>query len=147
MVECSDPILENDNIMVTPYNVTKLLDDIKSSYYTFVTEDADKYIIIFNKIPEQNSLSVSYKLSGSNNITQIVNKGRFFRVMSTICSVVHSYIESNQPDAIFFQAVENYDGDLRRYNINKRYILSLIPSGYTLEENLEKRSLILKKFN
>lgn len=145
MINCSEEILENDNIVVQPYNVNKILDNNQCSYYGFITEDNDNYVIIFNKILNQNVYSVNFKLNGSSDNTQVVNKGRFFKVMSTVSSTILDFLSSKKPDCLSFQATENFDGDLRRYNVYKRYVLSLIVTEYILEEDLEKRTLTIKK--
>lgn len=144
MIECSEQILEIDTILVTPYVVMKLMDNYTSTYYSFKTEDDDKYVIVFNRITNQNNFSVTFTLSGADGTTKVVNKGRFFKIMSTVSQVTLSFILNKKPNMVLFHATQNFEGDTRRYDIYKRYILNGIPNGYILEEDSEKNNLIVK---
>jgi len=129
--------------------------------YFFVTEDKDKYEVAFNKITTSpfhhhniwNLLfGVLYmdngKYSGYADHEKVVNKGRLFRVMTTISSIVKVFVADTRPTGLIIQPTKTKSWeDNRRLNLYLAYLkreLNNYPNYVLFSDNDEYILIMLK---
>jgi hypothetical protein len=136
---------------IKPYNLRYLgkLDNFRGEKveeyapmigYEFITEDNDKYIITFlawsgSEIIDGKIFNVRVDfevLDKKPNI--IVNKGRIFRVLSTVVEAIKNYLIKNpQTFSFIIFASKNKDNKNIRLNLYSKYIEKQIPSGWEVK--------------
>ena len=110
----------------------KEIDYELATYYTFTTDDGDKYIVRFFHIGEfqhkekwMGHYQVEFVTTGDDDNEGdriVVNKGRFYRVMSTVVNIIKEFVKEYDPKLLKINPVSNFKKDKRRKNI---YILDI----------------------
>lgn len=141
---------EIGNSNLSPYNYSKSSESNYVIYYTFQTEDDDKYIVRFFNLSkihnkENYGWSVEFITDGETGDKDVINKGRFYKVISTVTSIINEFIKEKQPIKIIISPTKNYKGDKRRLNIYSKYIETLLPDNYKFHKKLFGSDLIIKK--
>lgn len=141
--------------MVESYPYKKEIDDELSTYYTFITDDDDKYIVRFFHIGEfqhkekwMGHYQVEFATKGDDyneGDSVIVNKGRFYRVISTVISIIKDFMKEHDPKQLRINPVTNFKKDKRRKNIYIRYIEKLLPDNYKYKKTIFGNSIIISK--
>jgi hypothetical protein len=141
--------------MVTPYEYEKTSDIDLATYYKFVTEDQDHYLVRFYNMysfQKKKRYIGEYQVefvTGGDNYTEgdtvVVNKGRFFKVISTVISIIVEFMEEKDPKRLKINPVRNYKKDKRRKNIYIRYIERLLPNSYNYKKAFFGNSLYITK--
>lgn len=142
----------------TPYsyqNIEKIAFDIRVDLvirYRFKTDDDDEYIVRFynlyaiqQKEKYFEHFQVEFVTSDDNGDTIIVNKGRFYKVMSTIISIIKDFIKNYNPVQLKINPISNFKKDKRRQNIYIRYIERLLPIDYKYKKSFFGNSLLISK--
>lgn len=137
MIDCSENLLETDNIMVDPYNISKISDKETGVYYQFKTEDNDVYIVYFLKRTER-EYSIHFNVIGKKTDV-IINKGKFYKIMSTVVNLCVSFILDND-----LKSLTMFVEDDRRKAIFERYVDLYRPFRYN--KTLFDKGLILIKY-
>jgi len=134
-------LYESGELTTSPYNVDMIRNDWRK-VYKFKTEDMDEYEVNLHEMDEgENNWYMSFAVKGpsdvdySNNI--IVNKGRVYRVMSTIGKVLKGFIYNHHPESIQFEA------DERRLSLYSIYIKKNLPMNYKIQVN--SKEMVIKK--
>lgn len=140
--------------MVEPYDYQKSFEDDEdvTSFYHFETEDGDKYLVRFfdlYKIHKKESYKdyyqVEFVVNGDYGYKVVMNKGRFYRVMSTVISIIKDFIDEKDPRKLKINPSTNYKKDKRRKNIYIRYIEKLLPDTYKYKKTWFGNTLIISK--
>jgi hypothetical protein len=138
--------------MVEPYPYEKTSDDELATHYKFTTEDGDKYVVRFFHIGEfqhkekwKDHYQVEFVTSSDNGDRVVVNKGRFYRIMSTVISIIQEFVKEHDPKLLKINPVTNYKKDKRRKNIYIRYIEKLLPNNYKYKKALFGDTLLIIK--
>lgn len=138
--------------MVEPYKYEKTSDDKLATYYKFITDDDDQYVVRFFHIGEfqqkekwMGQYQVEFVTGDENGVTIVVNKGRFYRVMSTIISIIKEFVKEHDPKQLKINPVSNFKKDKRRKNIYIRYIEKLLPDNYKYKKTLIGNTLLITK--
>lgn len=105
--------------------------------YSFITEDNDKYIVTFMPIGKTQiidkkifNVRVDFNREGKDP-RESVNKGRMFKVLSTICKIIKNYIKRNPHTfSIVIIPGKTESGKETRFNLYSKYIKSQLPSGW-----------------
>ena len=100
--------------------------------YKFMTEDRDKYVVNFVK--RKDYWIVQYSLSGRGKKLKhevVVNKGRNYRVMSTVTQIIKHFISQHHPEKMIMSAAKSKDEDKRRLHMYLRYLEKNITTEYT----------------
>ncbi|HPC09539.1 MAG TPA: hypothetical protein PLN85_00495 [archaeon] len=96
--------------------------------YHFDTEE-DEYVVLINLVDRiSRKWEVSFGVVGGTP-TDILNKGRHFRVMSTITKIINDFIDKYKPNFILIKPSKNdeYEDlynreDKRRFNMYMAYV-------------------------
>jgi hypothetical protein len=142
VVESLEQLYEVGDKLLPPYNFRKGADEDLATFYYFTTEDGDKYTVRFYNLGEiqktkgtQGSYQVEFVTPGETGDTDVINKGKFFRVISTVVKVMEEFAEDKNPKSLKISPSKNFKDDERRYHIYKRYIQKLLPSDYKFKSN------------
>jgi hypothetical protein len=89
---------------VTPYAFKQIKNTQLLVAYTFITETNDQYIVKFNSsYSDPNDYKLSFYPGTSTSeeaeddkIDAIVNKGELYKILSTVVSVVKSFVSKNK---------------------------------------------------
>jgi hypothetical protein len=139
--------------------------------YTFKTEDGDNYII--NAKIDDYYADVASAVIGGNNYeendedednefsawtidftaegyehNQVVNKGKLFKVMSTITAIVKNFVTKQKPDEVTIYPSKKTPEDNRRLTLYMQFINKNIPAGYhvrVIDYDIENPKIILNK--
>lgn len=109
-----------------PYKWTGPEDDFGSVNYFFKTEDDDYYNIIFGASGEgENDWSLNFYVKNDTDIDTwssgaVTNKGRQFKIISTIMDIMKDFINEYPADKIFFTGS---DKEGSKINSNQRDML------------------------
>jgi hypothetical protein len=138
--------------MVAPYNYKKTSDDELATYYLFTTDDEDKYAVRFFHIGEFQSkekwkdhYQVEFVTGSDDGDTIVVNKGRFYRVMSTVISIIQDFVKEHNPKLLKINPSKNFKKDKRRKNVYIRYIEKLLPDNYKYKKTIFGDTLLIIK--
>jgi len=136
--------------MVDSYEYKKEIDYELATYYTFTTEDNDKYIVRFFHIGEfqhkekwMGHYQVEFVTTGDDENEGdriVVNKGRFYKVMSTVVNIIKEFVKEYDPKLLKINPVSNFKKDKRRKNI---YILDILKNCYQIITNIKKLYLVI----
>jgi hypothetical protein len=112
--------------------------------YRFATEDGDKYVV--NIMQMTSSWIIDYRLeSEDSKFTDVVNKGRLYRVMATLAKIMREFVKLENPDRIKFDPVKNTDDDDRRLKLYGAFLKKNLPSNYTMQYEEYNGYIITKK--
>jgi len=141
--------------MVRPYSYEKTSDDKLATYYKFTTDDDDKYVVRFFHMGEfqhkekwMGNYKVEFVVGGDlydAGDTVVVNKGRFFKVISTVISIIKDFVKEHDPNQLEINPVTNFKKDKRRKNIYIRYIQKLLPDTYKYKKSFFGNTLYIRK--
>jgi hypothetical protein len=153
VAESLEQLYEVGEVSAQTYPYRKGKCEELACFYYFQTEDGDNYAVKFINLGKIHSRkeqiwSVEYSVDGPSGDTDIVNKGRFFRVISTVVEIIKEFVEENDSmvDGLDIYPSSNYKGDDRRYQIYLRYINRLLPSSWKRKKSfLDKRILLRKR--
>lgn len=144
--ESLNQLYEIGNVNVPSYEFRKAeqVPDENKKYFTiynFTTEDGDIYTVRFFNLREIHQkryklpdYQLEFDTGGENGDTLVVNKGRFFKIMSTIIDITKDFLSTHDFRSIKISPSENFRGDKRRFNIYQRYIEKNIPPEYSLKK-------------
>jgi hypothetical protein len=120
--------------------------------YKFKTEDNDIYVVRFfdmHEIHKQEKYRDYYQLEFVTNDergdTVIVNKGRFYKVISTVIGIIKDFVNFKDPRVLKISPSKNFKKDKRRKNIYIRYIERLLPDNYKYKKSFLGDSLYIRK--
>jgi hypothetical protein len=148
------PLLEIGMDMVQPYEYRIGKCDKLACFYYFNTEDGDKYSVRFINLGEIHNKKkqiwqTEFVVPGATGDKEVVNKGRIFKVMSTVIAIIKDFLDSsNMVDGLNINPVENYKGDDRRRNLYISYINKMLPQFPDWKKAwnpFDKRILLRKK--
>jgi len=157
VVESLEQLYEVGESNLPPYNYRKGADEDMVTYYYFTTEDDDKYSMAFFNLGEikkselgssryLNTYDVQFVSSGPTGDTDILNKGRFYRVIATVIEIMRIFAKEKNPRALIISPSKSFRKDKRRFNIYLRYIEKLLPKEtYKLKKTLSGNLIIKKK--
>lgn len=148
--------LGDSNVTPYPYRMVDYGDGDLAIMYKFKTEDDDIYTVRFLdlyefkktvRFPEKyrNNYQVEFMTNDENGDSVILNKGRFFKVISTVISIIEDFVKFKDPKVLKIDPVSNFKKDKRRKNIYIRYIERLLPDNYKYKKQLFGNSLIITK--
>jgi len=103
--------------------------------YHFATEDHDDYIVSFHLIDAQNGeWYMQFGIVGGTP-DDVINKGKLYKVMSTILKIVNDFIERHQPNTLKFEPSKDNerDDDNRRFNLYMQFIKKNMQKNYYVE--------------
>ena len=95
--------------------------------YFFRTEDEDIYEVQMQDLG--NYWNVDFKTK-TGNFEDVLNKGRFWRVMATLGEIVRDFLIKTNPELIRVSPAKNKRSDFRRQNIYRQYFEKQLPSNY-----------------
>lgn len=99
--------------------------------YNFDTEDGDEYVVMFNQFDRIKRIWDLQFGVVDGTPTDVVNRGRRDRVMSTLVKIVNAFIDKYKPNAIRFKPSKSRgEEDMRRYNMYMAYIKKNMRSDY-----------------
>jgi len=124
------------------YDISKILEDQESTVYSFLTNDDSKYFCHFVK-SSANDWGMYFSLDGETSL--IANNGDIYKVMNTIGKIVEEFLLEKSPNKVVMSAKRAYDGDLRRYNVFKRYSEIYVPDTYDVVDDLDNAILTFQK--
>ena len=148
------PLFETGTDLVQPYEYRIGKCSKLACFYYFNTEDGDQYSVRFMNLGEIHSKKkqiwqTEFVVPGVGGDKEVVNKGRIFKVMSTVITIIKDFINSsNIIDGLNINPVENYKGDERRKNLYLSYINKILPEFPDWKKvwnPLDKRILLRKK--
>lgn len=120
--------------MVEPYEYRRGKFDVLACFYYFETEDGDRYSVKFMNLGEIHNRKkqiwqTEFAAPGKQGDTIVLNKGRVYRVLSTVIAIIKEFIsEEGIPiDGLDINPSSNYKGDTRREEIYLNYISKLLP--------------------
>jgi len=137
--------------MLIPYLYRKGADNKLATFYYFNT-DNEQYSVRFYHLGEiqskkklMNCYSIAFMLSRPNGDTIVINKGLFYRVISTVITILKEFMAEKNPLKIYISPVENFRKDRRRFRIYKYYIKKLLPLDYKAKRKFLSHTFILEK--
>jgi len=141
--ELNSVINEIGESNLSPYSWTKNVKSIKGHNYQydyyFTTEDDDQYRvqIYYDTVNQNWSVSFfanedEFDTDDTDIFTNVVNKGKLFKVMATVSSTVKDFIDIVGPKEIEIIPVKNEDVDKRRFNLYLQYVKKNVPEGYRI---------------
>lgn len=91
--------------------------------YNFDTEDGDEYVVIFNQFDRVKRLwDLQFGVTDGTP-TDVLNRGRRDRVMSTLVKIVYAFVDKYKPNAIRFKPSKTKgEEDMRRHTLYMAYI-------------------------
>lgn len=124
--------------------------------YKFETDDGDLYTVRFLdlyefkkslRFPEKykNTYQVEFVTTDKDGDNVVLNKGRFFKVISTVIDIIRDFIKFKDPRVLKIHPSKNFKKDKRRKNIYIRYIEKLLPDDYKYKKTLFGDSIIISK--
>lgn len=123
---------------ITPY--TFIFDDIgfTNKEYRFTTEDNDDYIVdVINLDDTKKIWEMGFGVEGHThdnekfNYEVITNRGRLFKIMSTIVKIAYDFIERYSPNVLYFKPSKTEgEQDNRRFNLYMQYVKKNMRSDY-----------------
>lgn len=132
--ESLQPLFEIGIGTVKPYEYRIGKCDKLACFYYFETEDDDRYIVRFMNLGEIHNRKkqiwqTEFVTPGKGGDTTIVNKGRIFKVLSTVIHIIKDFVSRSefQIDGLNILPTENYKGDTRRYDLYLQYINKILP--------------------
>jgi len=138
--------------MLIPYPYRKGADTKLATFYYFNTEDGDQYSVRFFHLGEiqskkklMNCYSIAFMVSQQNGDTIVINKGRFYRTISTVICIMKEFMAVKSPKKIYISPTESFRKDRRRFRIYKYYIKKLLPLDYKAKRQFLSRTFILEK--
>jgi len=125
--ESLEPLFELGISTVQPYEYRLGKCDTLACFYYFETEDGDKYSVRFMNLGQIHNRKkqiwqTEFMVPGKTGNTDVVNKGRIFKVMATVIAIIKDFITDNRVDGLNINPVKNYKGDTRRYDLYINYI-------------------------
>jgi hypothetical protein len=107
--------------------------------YEFITEDNDNYLVTFLRVGDEildddkiYNVRVDFRVK-EKPVSEIVNKGRIFKVLSTICEIIKDYIKKEpQTFSIWIFSGKNKSEKEIRYNLYTKYIESHLPKDWKI---------------
>ena len=125
-------------------------------WYKFDTEDNDKYsVVIYKDVMLGNEVSAwIVEFSVINNPTNpkdtdfkaVVNKGRLFKVMSTITMIIKDFASEFNPEILaVIPSKSKGDTDTRRFKMYYQFIAKNIPSNYIVNEFPNENVIVIIK--
>jgi hypothetical protein len=128
------------------YDVSIIKSDDSIKEYRFQTEDNDIYYVNFFKENDyENNWYVCFGIKNKKGrIDYIIttNKGRLFKVMTTISKIMKGFIFNTKPDKIWLEPTKKNTEDRRKFSLYLQYIKKQLPLDY---EYIETDILILIK--
>jgi hypothetical protein len=152
--ESLEPLFEIGMNTVQPYEYRIGKCDKLACFYYFNTEDGDKYSVRFMNLGEIHNRKkqiwqTEFMVPGKTGDTDVVNKGRIFKVMATVIAIIKDFINStNTVDGLNINPVQNYKGDTRREDLYLKYIEKILPEFPDWKKAwnpLDKRIFLRKK--
>jgi hypothetical protein len=135
------------NLKPYPYTKDQDKDDINVNYY-FDTEDQDHYIVHISESYE--GVSVDFKALGYSEddlgmggYAKILNKGRMYRIFSTLAKIIKEYAQEYDPKTIEIEPLKSKEVDQRRYNIYMAFIKKNLPNNYYMR--YEDPKIVIRK--
>lgn len=118
----------------------------KAGMYEFYTEDNDKYVVYFYSPDDDDIYTLDFYVSKPlnrpkdyNPYRYVVNKGRIFKVLSTVLDIVKEKIRKdkrNKINKIIIKPGRDFETDDRRFNIYKRVIERNLPDNWEMKDRL-----------
>jgi hypothetical protein len=151
--ESLESLFEMGTTLVDPYDWRKGKCDKLACFYYFETEDGDKYSVRFMNIGEIHNKKkqiwqTEFVIPGDEGTTKVANKGRIFKVISTVIDIIKEFVDYMDPDGLNINPSTNYKGDMRRYEFYLKYIEKLLPEFPNWKKAwspFDKRILLRKK--
>ena len=121
-----------------------------NNIYNFTTEDNDKYIVHIN---EYNGIAtIDFKALdfndddiGMGGYGSVLNKGRMYRIMSTLAKIIKEYALKRKPPTVMISALKSKgNASNQRMNIYLQFIKKNIPAEYYIEQT-EPHIIIKRK--
>jgi hypothetical protein len=120
-----EPLLKEIGEGTTPYNWTGPEDDFGYVNYFFTTEDNDYYNVIFTGgVHEdiEDSWSINFFVKNDTDIETwnsgtVTNKGRQFKVISTIMDIIKNFIEEYPANIISFTGSDKEDSETNQRDL------------------------------
>lgn len=147
--------LGESNVSPYSYDMTKYEDGDLVIQYKFITEDGDKYVVRFfdmYRIHKQDKYKDYYQLEFVTSDSEydagdtiVINKGRFYKVISTVISIIKDFVKFKDPRVLKISPSKNFRKDKRRKNIYIRYIERLLPEDYKYKKSFFGDSLYITK--
>lgn len=132
-----ESLLEYGEATLPPYPFT--FDNISDFEvnYNFDTEDGDEYVVIVKLIDRVKRIwDLQFGISGGVP-TDVINKGKRDKVMSTLVKIVYDFVDRFKPNALRFEPSKNSEYekqhgnvDNRRYNMYMAYIKKNMRQDY-----------------
>ena len=145
-------VFENFNESAIPSYEFQKVEHELGNVYKFATEDGDKYLVRFFDMFEihkqkkyEDFYQVEFVTNDEKGDTVVVNKGRFYKVMTTIIEIIEEFVKEKDPRVLKISPSANYKGDTRRRDIYIRYIKKLLPDNYKYTKSLFGNVLYIKK--
>lgn len=136
-----------------PYEISIVKSTNTYKEYKFVTEDNDEYHFEFNKANlDDNMWRADFGVVDDSNYTnfsytKVVNKGKLYKVMSTIIKLMRGFFINTKPDILVIEPIKSKNEfDKRRFSLYLQFIKKHLPSDYEYTED-NKEILIKKKIN
>jgi hypothetical protein len=131
---------EIGEIKLQPYSWTKTRQKFDSKYYyfdyyyRFTTEDGDNYQVTIYHDPAERMWNVSFLANQEKGgkFSDIINKGKLFKVMSTVVNIVKDFINEEDPKEIEIVPTKNDEEDNRRFEMYLQYIKKNAPTNYRI---------------
>jgi hypothetical protein len=107
-----------------PYKFELVRDNLFVKTYIFTTEDRDDYRVNFSQIFKENEeddtniWELNFKIKNSD-FSEVSNRGRIFKVMSTITNIVKQFAAVYDPKEII---ISNIGDDLKRYELYSKFL-------------------------
>ena len=151
--ESLDPLNEVGSFLVQPYSYRKGKCEKLACFYYFETEDGDQYAVKFINLGEihgrkKNIYQTEFSTSGEEGDTKVVNKGRIFKILSTVIEIIKEFVSENEVDGLNMYPSTNFKGDDRRYKIYMAYLNKLLPEFPEWKKTwspFDKRIILRKK--
>ena len=121
------------NLQAYPH---QLINDFPYLYEArFTTEDGDEYSVHFNNMHlDLNKWIGAFKLM-KGTYTDVVNKGRIYKVMATVIEIMNDFIAKRKPKLIAVNAVKSAgDDDNRRSNLYMKYFQTAFSNDYDIAQ-------------
>jgi hypothetical protein len=121
-------------------------------WYYFSTEDGDQYAVRFINLSKiqgnkKKIWQVEFSVDGPTGDTDVVNNGRFFKVISTVIKILREFVSDNNYNiaGINIYPSSNFKDDDRRYRIYSRYIEKLLPPDWKWKKSFFDKRILLRK--
>ena len=153
--ESLDQLFEIGEANVSSYDFKFMFkdvyDDVDYYSYSFTTEDNDNYEVLLAYNKTIHELTVGFTANNEAD-TYNVNKGRIFKVLSTVINVIKDVVNKN-PDIkeILIDPSKETDEDNRRKNIYMAFIRKNMPPDWSVTTTkriileIEKEVILIKK--